>query len=90
MEQVRIVVFGDVHGVGFRFTAIKIARDLGLTGWTKNRSEGSVEIIAEGLKDKLDNLVTWAKKGPPLAKIEKIKIDWGSATGEFSSFEVEY
>lgn len=89
-SRMHIVVYGDVHGVGFRFTAIKIARDLGLTGWTRNNEDGSVEIIAEGPKSKLENLATWVKSGPPLAKVEKIKVDWGLVTGEFSAFDVEY
>jgi acylphosphatase len=90
MERVNVRVFGDVHYVGFRFSTIEVARDLGLTGWVKNESDGSVQIMAEGEKEKLENLVTWAKKGPMLAKVKKIETSWGSSTGEFSSFDVSY
>ena len=90
MERVRLVISGDVHGVGFRFTAIEIGRDLGLTGWVCNKPDGSVEIIAEGEKDKLDNLVIWAKKGPALARVDNMKVEWQKATGEFKYFEVNY
>ena len=89
-QRVKITVFGDVHYVGFRFSTIEVARDLALVGWVKNEPDGTVQIVAEGEKEKLENLVTWAKQGPPLAKVEKIEVVWGSATREFSGFEVEY
>ena len=90
MERVSVRVFGDVHYVGFRFSTIEVARDLGLTGWVKNEPGGSVQIVVEGEKEKLENLVTWAKKGPTLARVEKIDVRWEKATGEFSSFDVSY
>ncbi len=89
-QRVQIIVFGEVHYVGFRFSTIEVARDLALVGWVKNEPEGTVQIVAEGPKNKLENLATWAQQGPSLAKVEKIKVDWGLATGEFSDFEVEY
>lgn len=90
MERVNIRVYGDVQGVGFRFTAIEVARDLGLTGWAKNNTDGSVEIVAEGPKERLENLISWAKKGPPLAGVEKVDVEWEEATGEFDDFTVRY
>ena len=90
MERVSVQVFGDVHYVGFRFSTIEVARDLGLTGWVKNEPGGSVQIVVEGEKEKLENLITWAKKGPTLARVEKIDVRWEKATGEFSSFDVSY
>jgi len=90
MERVHLIISGDVQGVGFRFTAIEVARGLDLTGWVKNCPDGSVEIVAEGPREKLENLITWAKKGPALAKVEDVKIRWETATGEFSSFEARY
>ena len=89
-QRVQIIVFGDVHYVGFRFSTIEVARDLALVGWVKNEPDGTVQIVAEGEKEKLENLITWAKKGPSLAEVEKIEVNWSSATREFSGFEVEY
>ena len=88
--RVQIVVYGEVHYVGFRFSTIEVARDLGLTGWVKNEPDGTVQIIAEGEKEKLENLVTWSKQGPSLARVEKTETKWSEATGEFSSFDVSY
>ncbi len=90
MERLHLIIFGDVHGVGFRFSALEIARDLDLVGWVRNRPEGSVEIVAEGPKENLEKLASWAKKGPPSSKVEKVDISWGKTTGEFSSFEVNF
>jgi len=88
--RVQIVVYGEVHYVGFRFSTIEVARDLGLTGWVRNNPDGTVEIVAEGEKGKLENLVTWAKRGPMLAKVENVKVEWREASGEFENFDVEY
>jgi len=90
MERIHLIISGDVQGVGFRFTAIEVARDLGLTGWVRNNPDGTVEMIAEGEKEKLENLLTWAKKGPMLARAAEVKVEWGKATGEFSGFEARY
>jgi len=89
-EKVHLIIKGDVQGVGFRFRAIEIARDLGLTGWVKNNPDDSVEIVAEGEKDALQNLITWSKKGPPVAKVSNLQITWQKATGEFEAFTVKY
>ncbi|MFA6379411.1 MAG: acylphosphatase [Candidatus Omnitrophota bacterium] len=57
MVQAHIVYSGVVQGVGFRFTTQRLAKDLHLTGWVRNLSDGSVEILAEGLKEKVEDLV---------------------------------
>ena len=90
IHRVRMIVFGDVQVVGFRFSCIEVARGLGLTGWVRNNPDGSVEIAAEGEREKLENLISWAKKGPPFAKVAKIQFDWEEGTGEFSGFDVRY
>ena len=90
MERLHITVFGDVQGVGFRFTAIEVARDLGLVGWVKNNPDGSVETVAEGPKEKLENFITWAKTGPPVAGVDDVKVEWEKATEEFTNFEARY
>lgn len=79
-----------MQGVGFRFRAIEIARDLGLTGWVKNNPDGSVEINAEGEKTTLENLITWSKKGPSAAVVSEVEVTWQEGTGEFADFTVKY
>jgi len=90
LVQVQITIFGDVQGIGFRYNVVEIARDLGLVGWVRNREDGAVEIVAEGPKKQLENFVTWAKQGSPLAKVESSLASWRQSSGEFSGFEVRY
>ena len=92
IKRLHLLISGDVTGVGFRLSAVYIARDLGLTGWVRNTPAGGVEIIAEGPEEKLENFVTWAHKGPPIARVDRVKVEWQDsppAGGEkFTGFEV--
>ena len=90
LKRVHILISGDVQGIGFRFSTIQVARDLKLTGWVRNNPESTVEIIAEGEEESLENLIAWAKEGPKPAKVANVKIDWQKPTGDFDSFDVRY
>jgi len=57
MERVHVKVYGYVHGVLYRANAVSIAKKLGLVGWVRNVPDGSVELVAEGESEALDNLV---------------------------------
>lgn len=89
VRQVSIVVRGDVQGVFFRAEAKKAAEALGLVGWVKNESEGSVVIVAEGKEGQLQKFVAWCRRGPKGSRVEELKIQWAEATGEFSRFEIK-
>jgi acylphosphatase len=86
-ERVHIFVYGLVQGVFFRSNTVSTAKRMGLTGWVRNRSNGSVEIDAEGDRKKLREFVEWCGHGPEGAKVDEIKKEWGKATGEFSDFK---
>jgi acylphosphatase len=90
VERVHILVSGMVQGVCFRASARERARALGLTGVVRNLSDGRVEIIAEGPKDKLDALSRWARRGPPGARVEDATAAWARPTGEYSSFLIAH
>ena len=60
---------------------------LGLTGWVKNCSDGSVEIHAEGDKAKLEELIAWCRKGPALASVSNIDESWVESEG-LHSFDI--
>lgn len=70
----RIEVYGQVQGVGFRWSTCREARRLGVNGWVKNRSDGAVEIHAEGEEAALDAFVAWAKRGPANARVERLEM----------------
>lgn len=86
-ERVHIFVYGLVQGVFFRSNTVNTAKRMGLAGWVRNRSDGSVEIVAEGEKGKLKEFAEWCNHGPDGAKVDEIKKEWKKATGEFGDFE---
>ena len=88
LKQLLLVVRGRVQGVYFRASAQREARRLGLTGWVKNRSDGSVEIVAEGEEIAIRELYGWAQKGPSAARVERVETRWRSFTGEFPDFRI--
>jgi acylphosphatase len=90
VQKVKISIFGRVQGVFFRASTKEIAEKLGLCGYAKNSPDGSVEVIAEGHKDKLEKLIEYCKKGPIAAKVEKINIRYSEASGKFHDFGIRY
>ncbi len=89
-KRVKIQVFGIVQGVFFRANTRDQAKKLRVRGTVRNLHDGSVEIIAEGKEEKLNELIAFAKVGPPSAKVYNINISWEKAQGDFSSFRVVY
>lgn len=88
--RVHIIVKGLVQGIFFRVGAKEKARQLGITGWVRNLDSGKVEIVAEGEKKKLEELVEWCNKGPSSARIEEIKTEWQSCKAEFKNFDIRH
>ena len=69
----RLLIQGRVQGVGFRWSLMKEAQRLGLDGWVRNRSDGSVEAEAHGPEDAVDALTIWAYQGPPHARVDNVR-----------------
>lgn len=86
--RVHIFISGRVQGVFFRQFTQKKAQELGLVGWVKNLADGRVEAVIEGDKEKIDKLLTYLKQGPPLSKVENVKIDYQKHQGEFKDFSI--
>ena len=89
-EVVRAHVFieGRVHGIGFRYWARKNAQGLGLTGWVRNLADGRVEVVFEGAKKEIEDMIKKCKRGPMLAGVKHIDVIWEKASGEFDDFEI--
>ncbi len=79
-----------MQGVNFRYYTLHKANELGLTGWVRNRWDGTVETLAEGPRAKLDQFVGWLNHGPSSARVDRVDVTWEEATGEFSDFHVKY
>lgn len=88
MANVDLKIHGKVQGVFFRQSAKREADKLGLVGWVRNDSDGSVEVLAAGSKDKLDQFINWCKKGSEAAKVEKVEVDWNETRDRFSRFDI--
>jgi acylphosphatase len=81
---------GIVQGVFFRAHTRNTAQHLCITGWVRNRADGSVEITAEGSKDNLQQFIEWCHHGPASARVDAVNVQWSTTTGEFSDFTVCY
>ena len=91
MERLQAEVRGRVQGVGFRWFVQREARRLGLSGWARNMPDGRrVEVVAEGERDGLDQLVEALRGGPPGSHIEAVDTSLAPATGEFTGFEIRH
>jgi acylphosphatase len=88
LKRIEIVVRGRVQGVYYRATAEREARHHGLTGWVKNRKDGSVEMVIEGEEDAVKDFLAWAQVGPSTARVDKVETRWRSYTGEFTDFRI--
>jgi len=85
----KIYIRGRVQGVGFRWSAAKEARDLGITGFVKNLSDGSVYIEAEGTRGQLDAFVEWCRNGPGLSVVESVDVN-SFPPVNYSEFGIEH
>ena len=65
----RVIVSGRVQGVFFRDSCRSTARGLGIRGWVRNRSDGTVEVVAEGPRERVDQFLNWCREGPPRARV---------------------
>lgn len=83
----RYVVRGRVQGVGFRFFVEKHAQRIGLRGYAKNLSDGTVEVVASGRHSELDELEGLLRIGPRLALVAGIETQ-EAPPGEYSYFRV--
>ena len=89
-DQARLhaIVEGHVQGVGFRAFVLDHALELDLTGWVRNRWDGTVEVMAEGPKMELEKLLAALRRGPRSYTTSGVSPEWLNATGEFMRFQV--
>lgn len=81
-------VRGYVQGVSFRYYTLHRARNLDLRGFVRNLWDGSVEVVAEGPRQSLEQLLSWLRQGPPAAQVDQVIVEWEQPSGEFVQFEV--
>jgi acylphosphatase len=87
--RVELRIHGRVQGVFYRGSAQRQARQLGLSGYARNRDDGSVEVVAEGDEARIEELIAWCRMGPRSARVAKVDVSRSPPTGEFSDFDVD-
>ena len=88
MEALRAVVSGLVQGVGYRYFAQRQADALALSGYVRNQPSGQVEIVAEGERPALEQLLAALHHGPRSAIVRSVTVVWSETSGTFTGFEV--
>jgi acylphosphatase len=83
-----LVIRGRVQGVGFRFSMVRKARELGVTGWVRNLRSGDVEAMVEGSPEAVEAMIAWAHRGPPGAHVAAVDIREGE--GSYADFDIRY
>jgi acylphosphatase len=89
-KAVHVKVYGRVQGVGFRYNTQREAKRRGVRGWVRNDPDGSVEVLCEGDKKRVDQFVSWLSKGPPGAYVTDINKKELPYRNEFRTFSVEF
>lgn len=87
-SRLHAIVKGRVQGVGFRYFVVEVAELLDITGWVRNRWDDNVEVLAEGDRAKLEQLLKALHRGPHNAFVSDVNFDWENPTGEFTTFRV--
>jgi acylphosphatase len=85
-----IIVQGRVQAVGYRAFAQRKAAQLALRGYVMNLKDGRVRVRVEGSREAIGELARDLEKGPPLARVETVSVNWRPPTGRFTSFDIRY
>ena len=89
-KRLHTVVHGYVQGVGFRAFVAREARRLGLAGTVSNQADGTVEVIAEGDRQELEELLQLLQRGPSEAEVQRVEARWLTAEGMQTGFQVGF
>lgn len=87
MERVIARVRGRVQGVSFRAFVASHAMALSISGYARNERDGSVSVVAEGDRGRLEELVKHLKKGPPFSRVDSVDAAWSEGKGTFRGFD---
>lgn len=86
MSEVRhLLITGLVQGIGYRYSMAMAAQRVGVTGWVRNRRDGSVEAMVAGNAEAVATMIAWARHGPAGAEVAHVAVELGS--GDFAGFE---
>ena len=81
-----LIISGKVQGVFYRASMVEAAQGLSVTGWVRNRLDGTVEAMLAGSGESVALLIAWARKGPPAARVDHVQVELGDEES-FIGFE---
>jgi acylphosphatase len=84
----RFRIRGRVQGVGYRYFAQEVADREGISGWARNRPDGSVEVMAEGDQEALDRFEAALRRGPRLARVDEVIVESQPPSGRQTGFNI--
>ena len=85
----RYIVRGRVQGVGFRWFVEREAHILGVSGWVRNNSDGSVEVLAQGTREQLLGLRSRLREGPRAARVDDVEEFEAKPVSGLNTFRIE-
>lgn len=88
--RAHVVIRGYVQGVWFRASTRDEATRIGVSGWVRNLSDGSVDALFEGEKKKVEEIIGWCHRGPSGAQVSRVDISWEPYKGEYQNFNIRY
>jgi len=89
-KRIRAIIAGYVQGVGFRWFTVRTAQRLGLTGWVRNNPDGTVETVAEGQSDAINQFIGEIRRGPASSTVSNVSYTEEQPTHEFGNFDVKF
>lgn len=91
-EAVRahVVIKGRVQGVFFRVETQKAAERIGVRGWVRNKSDGTVEAVFEGPASMVKQALEWCHKGSPMSQVTDVEVEYETPVEAFDSFSITY
>jgi acylphosphatase len=89
-EELHAYVYGRVQGVGFRYFVVGKAHALALRGYARNESDGSVEVLAQGPRPALEQLLLYLRQGPSAARVRDVRVTWGKPNEHMSGFHLRW
>ncbi len=90
IEELHAYIYGRVQGVGFRYFVVQKAHALALRGYARNESDGSVEVLAQGPRPALEQLLLLLRQGPSAAQVRDVRVTWGTPSEHLSGFHVRW
>jgi len=88
--RARVIIIGRVQGVFFRAETKRAADRIGVSGWVRNLSDGTVEAVFEGAQPLVDQAIAWCRIGSPMSQVSDVAVDWQEFRGSSDRFEVKY